>query len=74
MTALHLPPHTLSIVVPFYNEEDNIGPLVKRVHEALVDYTQPWGWSWSTMAAAMRRPSAPCRPRGNTARTCAWSS
>ena len=42
MNAISLPPHTLSIVVPFYNEEDNIGPLVKRVHEALADYTQPW--------------------------------
>ncbi len=33
MNAAHtVPPHTLSIVVPFYNEEDNIAPLVKRVH------------------------------------------
>ena len=32
--ALSMPPHSLSIVVPFYNEEDNIAPLVKRVHEA----------------------------------------
>ena len=39
---LSIPPHTLSIVVPFYNEEDNIAPLVKRVHEALVGYANPW--------------------------------
>jgi len=43
MTAAHtVPPHTLSIVVPFYNEEDNIAPLVKRVHEALAGYENPW--------------------------------
>ena len=40
--ALSIPPHSLSIVVPFYNEEDNIAPLVKRVHEALVGYQHPW--------------------------------
>jgi len=40
--ALSMPPHSLSIVVPFYNEEDNIAPLVKRVHEALVGYENPW--------------------------------
>ena len=38
---LSIPPHTLSIVVPFYNEEDNIAPLVKRVHEALIGYANP---------------------------------
>lgn len=37
-----IPPHSLSIVVPFYNEEDNIAPLVKRVHEALEGYDYPW--------------------------------
>ena len=43
MTAAHtVPPHSLSIVVPFYNEEDNIAPLVKRVHEALIGYENPW--------------------------------
>ena len=40
--AISIPPHSLSIVVPFYNEEDNIAPLVKRVHEALVGYEHPW--------------------------------
>ena len=40
--TLSMPPHTLSIVVPFYNEEDNIVPLVKRVHEALAGYENPW--------------------------------
>ncbi|HMT81514.1 MAG TPA: glycosyltransferase family 2 protein, partial [Azonexus sp.] len=39
---LPIPSHSLSIVVPFYNEEDNIAPLVKRVHEALVGYNAPW--------------------------------
>jgi glycosyltransferase involved in cell wall biosynthesis len=40
--ALAIPPHTLSIVVPVYNEEDNVAPLVKRVHEALTGYENPW--------------------------------
>jgi glycosyltransferase involved in cell wall biosynthesis len=37
-----LPPHRLSLVVPLYNEEDSVGPLVTRVHEALAGYPQPW--------------------------------
>ncbi len=36
------PPHRLSVVVPMYNEADNVEPLVKRVHEALSDYPHPW--------------------------------
>lgn len=39
---LQLPSHRLSIVVPLYNEEDNVAPLVKRVHEALANYGHPW--------------------------------
>lgn len=33
---------TLSIVVPVYNEEDNILPLVERVHEALEQISCRW--------------------------------
>ena len=33
---------SLSIVVPVYNEEDNIHPLVTRVHQALAEYAHPW--------------------------------
>ncbi|WP_341675366.1 glycosyltransferase family 2 protein [Niveibacterium sp. SC-1] len=36
------PPHRLSVVVPMYNEADNVEPLCKRVHEALSDYPHPW--------------------------------
>ncbi|MFI9651356.1 glycosyltransferase [Guyparkeria halopsychrophila] len=32
----------LSIVVPMFNEQENVSPLVERVHEALVDYTGAW--------------------------------
>jgi glycosyltransferase involved in cell wall biosynthesis len=32
----------LSLVVPFYNEEDNVEPLVERIHAALADYPQRW--------------------------------
>lgn len=37
-----LPPHRLSLVVPLYNEEESVGPLVTRVHEALAQYPCPW--------------------------------
>ena len=37
-----MPAHRLSVVVPVYNEEDNVAPLVRRVHEALAAYAHPW--------------------------------
>lgn len=33
---------TVSIIVPFYNEEGNILPLVERVHQALAALPYPW--------------------------------
>ena len=33
---------SLSLVVPMYNEEDNVEPLLERVHEVLADYPVPW--------------------------------
>ncbi|TXH67973.1 MAG: glycosyltransferase [Thiothrix sp.] len=33
---------TVSIIVPFYNEEDNVLPLVERVHTALAGFKLPW--------------------------------
>ncbi|MCL2655905.1 MAG: glycosyltransferase family 2 protein [Betaproteobacteria bacterium] len=36
------PPHRLSVVVPMYNEAENVEPLVKRVHEALDAYPHAW--------------------------------
>ena len=45
MTAFDLaemPPHRLSIVVPMYNEVDNVEPFVSAVEQALRDYPQPW--------------------------------
>src|SRR3569832_513998 len=35
-------PHRLSVVVPMYNEEDSVTPLVTQVHEALADYRHLW--------------------------------
>jgi glycosyltransferase involved in cell wall biosynthesis len=32
----------LSIVVPLYNEEDSVGPLISRTNEALAHYAAPW--------------------------------
>jgi glycosyltransferase involved in cell wall biosynthesis len=34
--------HQLSIVVPMYNEVDNVEPFVTAVHEALASYPYPW--------------------------------
>jgi glycosyltransferase involved in cell wall biosynthesis len=32
----------LSVVVPLYNEEDSVGPLIVRINEALAGYGAPW--------------------------------
>ncbi len=36
------PPHRLSLVVPLYNERENVAPLLAGIHEALADYPHPW--------------------------------
>ncbi len=36
------PPHRLSIVVPMYNELDNVAPMIDDVQAAMVDYPYPW--------------------------------
>lgn len=41
MTA-SLPPHRLSVVIPMYNEADNVEPMIARVHEGLNGYPHPW--------------------------------
>ena len=33
---------SLSIVIPMYNEIDNVGPMIARVHEAMTAYNGPW--------------------------------
>lgn len=35
-------PDSVSIIVPFYNEEGNVLPLVERVSAALANFTHPW--------------------------------
>jgi glycosyltransferase involved in cell wall biosynthesis len=42
MPEASCPPHRLSIVVPLYNEQDNVQRLATAVHEALADYPHPW--------------------------------
>jgi len=34
--------HHLSIVIPVYNEEENIAPQVQQIHDALSSYHHPW--------------------------------
>ncbi|HSI49377.1 MAG TPA: glycosyltransferase family 2 protein [Ideonella sp.] len=36
------PPHRLSVVVPMYNEIDNVKPLIDTVQAALQAYPHPW--------------------------------
>lgn len=33
---------SLSLVIPMYQELDNVEPMLKRVHEALASYSGPW--------------------------------
>lgn len=40
--ASNAPPHRLSVVVPLYNEQANVAPLVEQIHEALLDYGHAW--------------------------------
>ncbi len=40
--AITSQPHRLSIVIPLYNEEDNVRPLLERIHQVLGDYPHPW--------------------------------
>ncbi len=56
--SMVLPPHRLSIIVPMYNEVENVAPFVARTHEALARYPSPWelilvddGSTDATMAA-----------------------
>lgn len=37
-----LPEHSLSVVVPMYNEAENVEPLLERIHLALGPYPWPW--------------------------------
>jgi glycosyltransferase involved in cell wall biosynthesis len=34
--------HRLSVVIPMYNEADNVEPMIARVHEGLAGYPHPW--------------------------------
>ncbi|MGA7981476.1 MAG: glycosyltransferase family 2 protein [Chromatiaceae bacterium] len=34
--------HSLSVVIPMYEEADNVVPMLARVHEGLRDYPGPW--------------------------------
>jgi len=35
-------PRSLSVVIPLFQEADNVAPLVQRVHEGLAPYRHPW--------------------------------
>jgi glycosyltransferase involved in cell wall biosynthesis len=34
--------HSLSVVIPLFEEVDNVEPLLARVHEGMADYAGPW--------------------------------
>ncbi len=62
--ATALPPHRLSIIVPMYDEADNVAPFVARTEEALAGYPHPWelilvdDGSTDATAAEMQRARA----------------
>jgi len=35
-------PHRISVVIPMFNEVDNVAPMLARVHEALENWEWPW--------------------------------
>jgi glycosyltransferase involved in cell wall biosynthesis len=35
-------PRSLSVVIPLFEEAENVGPLLARVHEGLAGYRHPW--------------------------------
>ncbi|KAA0698142.1 glycosyltransferase [Neorhizobium sp. P12A] len=35
-------PVELSLVVPVFNEEESVGPLIERITSAMVDFSRPW--------------------------------
>ncbi|KAF7600341.1 MAG: glycosyltransferase [Candidatus Dactylopiibacterium carminicum] len=39
---ISIPAHSLSIVIPMYNEAENVEPMITRVHEGLAAYPHPW--------------------------------
>jgi glycosyltransferase involved in cell wall biosynthesis len=41
-TATNLPAHTLSIVVPLYNEAQSVEPLLARIQATFATYAWPW--------------------------------
>ncbi|KOR29368.1 family 2 glycosyl transferase, partial [Achromatium sp. WMS3] len=34
--------HTLSIVIPMYNEAENVAPMLATLHQGLANYSNPW--------------------------------
>ncbi|WP_292580213.1 glycosyltransferase [Mesorhizobium sp.] len=63
-----MPEHKLSIVIPMYNEADNVEPLLVRIHQAMENYSQPWevvlvdDGSTDATPAEIRRLAAQYRP------------
>jgi glycosyltransferase involved in cell wall biosynthesis len=62
------PPHRLSVVVPLYDELDNVEPLLDGIHAALSEYPCPWelvavdDGSRDGTAAALERHAARLGP------------
>ena len=42
MSSAALPAPTLSVIIPLYEEAENVGPLLARVHAGLAGYDGPW--------------------------------
>jgi glycosyltransferase involved in cell wall biosynthesis len=42
MSENPIPVNSLSLVIPMYQERDNVQPMLVRVHQALADFPSPW--------------------------------
>lgn len=69
-----LPPHRLSLVVPMYNEAENVEPLLERVHVALDGYPFPWEILLVDDGSSDSTPAEPGAARQRTDRMCGSSS
>lgn len=42
MDPLHTDPRSLSVVIPLFEERDNVDPMLAAVHAGLAEYAHPW--------------------------------
>ena len=72
------PAPSLSVVIPLFNEQDNVAPLVLRVHQALNDFGGRWELllvdDGSRDATHLHLCEAATRVTVLTFGSCAWAA